>query len=189
MIDEALAFLTARLDLHLRGRFRSEEPKLAVLAALAGADAAASAEIANRIVLTLIAIAREPHALNAPQRPQTGETVRVAPLQVNLTVLVSAQYDRAYGEGLRALSSTLGYFHAQPAFHASVFADLPKGIDRLTLELVDLDLQAMNNIWSVLGGRHRPAVVYKVRMVPIPPESDTLAPPPVRIVDVDPLRT
>jgi hypothetical protein len=40
-------------------------------------------------------------------------------------------------------------------------------MDKLSVEMVNLSLQEINNVWSVLGAKYMPSVAYKIRMLVI----------------------
>ena len=44
---------------------------------------------------------------------------------------------------------------------------LPRELEKLSFQWVDMDLQAINNLWSVLGSHYLPSVVYKARLLTI----------------------
>lgn len=167
MIDQTLAFLTQELNAYLRARFDSDDDiaRLACIGPTANIDPEDSQ---NRILVTLINIEREGTASNTGQiyRNAGAEMQRAPqPLNLNLIFLVSANFAENYRDGLRLLSSSIGFFQSHPLFTAQSCPDLPTGIDRLSVEWRDLDLQAIHNLWSVFGARYLPSAVYKARML------------------------
>jgi hypothetical protein len=167
MIDTTLVFLRDQLNGYLAQRYSSREP-LVVVASLSSLDGTVPTGIDNRVVLTLANVEREGAAGSAPQlRPGNGGFARLAPpLHLNLYILVSAWFPGNYVEALKLLSAVVGYFQGKPAF-ASGLAGFPRGLERLTMEIVNLDPQGLNNLWAGLGGRYLPSVLYKARMLTV----------------------
>ena len=42
-----------------------------------------------------------------------------------------------------------------------------KGIERLSIDMESLSVDAVSQLWGVLGGRYLPSVVYRIRTVAI----------------------
>src|SRR5262245_21803044 len=186
MLDRTLSFLLAQLNDHLGTRFPSKEPHV-VLSSLSTMEGTVPPEIANRVVLTLVNIEREGAAgpPPGPTRMENGAFVRTSPaLNLNLYVLVSASYGSNYAEALKLLSAVLGYFQGKPAFTAQTTPTFPKGLDRLTMEIVNLDPQGVNNLWGNLGVKYLPSVLYKARMFTLQEEWVVEQVPPISGIDV-----
>ena len=73
----------------------------------------------------------------------------------------------AYGLSLQDLQDVIGVFQRKDVFDHSNTAALDQNIEKLILDMVSLNLQQLHEIWSVLGGRYFPSVVYRMRMVTI----------------------
>jgi len=41
----------------------------------------------------------------------------------------------------------------------------PTEIDKITVEIINLEFPVLSNIWSMLGGKYLPSIVYKFRML------------------------
>lgn len=167
MIDQTLTFITAELNAYLRARFTSRDD-LAALANVARNPGESGEEAANKLLITLINIEREGAASNTSKRysHEGGETRRVPqPLNLNLIFLLSTNFPETYSDGLKVLSAGIGFFQSRPLHTPQSSPDLPQGIERLAVEWRDLDLQAIHNLWTVLGGRYQPSAVYIARML------------------------
>lgn len=167
MINQTLTFLTAELNAYLRTRFTTPDD-LAALANVARTPGETSEEAANKLLVTLVNIEREGTANNTSKRysSQEGETRRVPqPLNLNLVFLLSSNFADTYSDGLKVLSAGIGFFQSRPLHTPQSSPDLPEGIERLSVEWRDLDLQAIHNLWTVLGGRYQPSAVYIARML------------------------
>lgn len=170
MIDDVLRFLLSALNSHLDTRLgRSSEP-YAVLAPLAQLDGTPSQGIEQRVILTVVSIEREAAMGGTSPRPvrstATGFIRTAAPLNLNLHVLMSAHHSK-YSEALHRLSLALGFIQANPSFDHSNTVDFPDDLERLTLELANVDFQTLNNLWAVCGTKYLPSVLLKLRMLTI----------------------
>jgi Pvc16 N-terminal domain len=167
MIDKAMSFIVGELNSLLSTRFQSNE-NLAVLSSLANPDGTLPPVIENKIVVSLINVEREPSANggNWPMRPGAEGFGRVSPpLGLNLLVLVTASFGGNYSEALKVLSTVMAFFQGKPMFNAQNSAAFPVNMEKLSLELVNLSIHEVNNVWSILGAKYMPSIVYKVRML------------------------
>lgn len=167
MIDRVLKTLVDGLNRHLATRFSSSGP-LALLSPVVGADNAPPQGTKDRVLVTLVNLERESVAENAEQRyrPIGDDFLRAPPpLNLNLVVLVSANFPDNYSDGFAVLSSVLSYLQARPVFDAANTPDLPQGLQRLTIEWKEMSLSEVNNLWTVLGGRYLPSAVFLMRML------------------------
>ncbi len=167
MIDTALGFILAELNTFLGARVHSSEP-LAVLSHLANPDGTTPTGIENKLVLSLVNIEREAAApaLGIKGGGEHGQYSRRNPaLNLNLSLLVCASFGNNYTEALRFLSIALSFFQARPNFTAQSSSAFPRELARLNIELVSLDTQALNNLWSILGAKYLPSALYKLRML------------------------
>lgn len=167
MIDKALNFLIDEINTFLGRRFQTNEA-LAVLSSLANPDGTVPLTIENKLVLTLANVEREGAAGTSGESPVNGRRSRVSPpLHLNLYLLVSANFGDNYGESIKFLSQAVGFFQASPVFTPEHSAAFPRGMERLTVDLMNLDLAFVYNLWSALGAKYLPSVVYKVRMLTV----------------------
>jgi hypothetical protein len=144
MIDKVLSLILDELNIFLSARFADSEPH-AVLSSLIDRDGSVPSAIENKLVLSLVNIEREPA------------------LHHNLYLQVSANFAAAnYPESLRFLSAALEFFFERPVFSAS-------GVASLSVEMINLTIQDLHNLWSISGGKYLPSVLYKLRMQDLVP--------------------
>jgi hypothetical protein len=158
MIDKTLSFLAAELNGFLGMRFPSNEEH-AVVRGLPVDDGA------NRLVLSLVSVEREAAGAAGPAPVRNSHVLRRPPLHLNLQVLLSASCPQNYLHALQLLSVALGHFQARAVFDANSGPHFPRELDRLQLELVNLGIHDLSNLWSLMGGQHLPSALYKVRML------------------------
>jgi hypothetical protein len=167
MIDKAMTFIVGEINGLLSTRFQSNE-NLAVLSSLAHPDGTLPPGIENKIVISLINVEREPSANGSswPLRSGPEGHGRVSPpLGLNLLLLVTASFGGNYGEALKVLSNVMAFLQSKPMFNAQNSAAFPANMEKLSIELVNLSIHEVNNIWSILGAKYMPSIVYKVRML------------------------
>jgi hypothetical protein len=168
MIDKALNFIVGELNSVLLARFQSNE-NLAVLSSVSNPDGTLPPGIENKIVLSLVNVEREA-AANGGSWPMRGGGPeafgRVSPpLALNLLLLITASFSSNYGEALKVLGSAMGFFQGKPSFNAQNSASFPTEMEKLSMELVNLSIQEVNNVWAILGAKYMPSVIYKMRML------------------------
>jgi hypothetical protein len=90
------------------------------------------------------------------------------PVHLNLLVMFAANFGGSnYPEALKFLSSTVSFFQSRPLFNHQNAPDLDRRIDKLTLEIENLSLSDLSNLWGILSGKYMPSVLYRMRLVSI----------------------
>jgi hypothetical protein len=165
MIDKTLGFLLDRLNATLTRQFPGSEPH-AVSAAL---GAAGTPAVDNKIVLSIVNIERETGTQSPVQvrADAKGFNRTSQPLNVNLLVLVAANFGDNYGEALKLLSGGLDFFQSLPIMTPANSPAFPAGLDKLSVELVNLSIGELNSLWSINGSRYLPSFLLKLRTVAI----------------------
>jgi hypothetical protein len=96
------------------------------------------------------------------------------PVYINLLVLFYANfYDKNYPDALGMISRTIGFFQQTPLFTRDTLPDLDPTIEKISLELVSLDVTQANYLMAMLGAKYLPSVLYRLRMIPF--RSDAIA--------------
>ena len=167
MIFQALSFLTNELNTYLKAEFQTPQAK-AVLSAHVSTTGAAGADLDNQMSVTLINVASESTVRNLlPSRSGSGTHQQLSPaLKLNMRVLLAANFSE-YSESLKFLGSTLAFFQGRPSMLTPPGTPLAAVVDRLTVELEDTSYQDWSYLWGMLGAKHMPGVVYRVKMITI----------------------
>jgi hypothetical protein len=166
----AVQHLASQLGQFLRRRHGLIED-IVVASGLVQPDGSPVPQAQNKLVLVLANIEKDTMPRSAS--PASGEfdgriALRAAPLHLNLHILLAANFGAgSYAEALKFLSSAISYFQRTAVFDHLSSPDLPKGIERLVLDIENMRLQELSNLWSTLGAKHVPSILYKVRMVTI----------------------
>lgn len=140
----------------------------------------------GNIICTLINIEQERTNLNF----HTVSSNKVnPPVNVNLYILFSAYFSNTdYLLALEYISSVIGFFQSKQVFNPNNTPELPQSVEKITAELVNLDMRELSNFWTAMGAKHLPSVIYKLRMIPITEEAvlDTVRPIISVGTDIDP---
>ena len=170
MIDLAINHIAFELNQYLRRSSIAGED-IVVLANPVEADGRADQLTANKVILFLAGIERD----TVPGRNgDTHALARNAPTFLNLYLMVAANFTaRSYPDALKYLSRVIAFFQQHPVFDRNSSPAMDEGIDRLILDMENLDRRELNNIWGMFGGKYMPSVLYRVRMVSIDSNSVT----------------
>lgn len=169
MIDIALAQVTGQLDQALKRQFQvPEDDKLVVLCHLLEQDGTVAKEVAGKVAAFLVNVEREavPGSGHGAGRSLSRVLVQPEPVHLNLMVMFAANYlGGNYTEALKMLSSTVLFFQGRPVFNHQNTPDLDERIDRLTMEIENLSIADLSNLWGVLSGKYLPSVLYRMRLL------------------------
>jgi hypothetical protein len=125
---------------------------------------------ANTVVAFLVKVERVPlpYGVGGHSGGAGRSVVTNAPVYLNLLVMFAANFGgRNYAEALKFLSGTIGFFQARPAFDPQSSPGLDPRIDKLTLEIENLNTADLSNLWGIFGGKYLPSILYRMRMVTI----------------------
>ena len=128
---------------------------------LAGAD-----PIANRAIISLVNIEEDRVSKQQENyiKTDTGVKYKNPPLFLNVYMLISVNRNN-YGQSLIWLGHILQFFQYQNVFTPITHPSLDSRILKLITELYSLNFEQINHLWSTLGGKYLPSVMYKVRQV------------------------
>ena len=118
-------------------------------------------DMLEKIIITLINIEEENTLKNNfPSRVQNNVIVKEKPvLFVNLFLLFSAKYT-VYDEALKYLGLVISFFQSNNRLTISTLDNT-----EVICNLHNIGFENLNNLWTVLGGKYMPSVIYKVRML------------------------
>jgi hypothetical protein len=170
MISAALSQMAAQLNQQFRSNFHLAED-VAVVSNLVELDGTMAPNANNKLVLTLLNIEKD----TVPYRPSGGGRSlddrllqSNAPLYLNLYVMLSANFGAGnYVEALKYISQAISFFQIKPILDQRNSPGMDRRIDRLVLDIENLPVPDLNNLWSLLGGRYLPSLYYKVRMITV----------------------
>lgn len=170
MIDVAISHIAAQLNQSLRRNLQVGED-LVVVSNIVEQDGTLAQHVANKLVVSLVNIERD----TLPHRgtPHSGTSLgrmgqSPEPLYLNLLLMFAANFAGSnYVEALKFISATVGFFQGRPVLDHQSSPELDPRIERLVLEIENLGLSDLSNLWSILSGKYVPSVLYRVRMVAV----------------------
>jgi hypothetical protein len=134
-------------------------------------DGTIATHVNNKIVVSLVNIEKESVPLNnVGHAPATAmrRTVSNPPIYVNLYLMFASYFSgNNYQEGLKFISNTIHYLQGQSVFDQHNSPELDANINKLVMDIHNLDITDLSNLWGVLSGKYLPSVLYKVRMVTV----------------------
>jgi hypothetical protein len=171
MINSALSHLASELNESLQKSFRLDE-NIVVVSGMVEQDGSLPMQANNKVAISLINIERDTFTKSGGGSGGSFSRASVGnePVYLNLYVMVSICFGgNNYLESMKFLSTAIAFFQRRPVFDHSNTPDLDDRIEKLVLDLENLSIQELSNIWGVLGGKYYPSVLYRVRMVAIDP--------------------
>ncbi len=170
MISAALSHLASQLNQQFKSNFQLRED-VVVVSNLVELDGSLAPGANNKLVLTLVNIEKDTVPFRPPSSAR-GTDDRLlqysAPLFLNLYLMISANFGTGnYAEALKYISQAMAFFQHKPAFDQQNSPGLDSRIEKLVLDIQNLPIPDLNNLWSLLGGRYLPSMFYKVRMITV----------------------
>lgn len=174
MIHAAIHHLAYQLNAYLR-RTNNLVEDIVVVSSLTEPDGSIAAHVNNKLVMLLTNIEKDtvPQAKNIRLDGIDGRILMTSQtLYLNLYVMLAANFSSTnYAEALKFISRATGFFQLQPVFDQKNSPDMDSRIEKLVLNLENLNVQDMSNLWGLLGGKYLPSVYYRVRMIAMTPSA------------------
>jgi len=169
MIDVALTLIRDLLSQHFKNRFSISENKV-ILSNLVEGDGSFPREVEDKIVFFLLKIDEESSLKNrgsfSSEMSSAQYQVKTPPLFLNLHVIFCANFrNQHYIEGLNYLSAVINFFQQHKSIAPTVSNGLSKRVEKLSFELCKTDFDQLSHIWSSVGSKLLPAVLYKISIV------------------------
>lgn len=170
MINESLKFLAEEVNkyLSLKVPNPTTEVRLVVSNISLAGDATADLkpEVKNMAVLSLVNVEEDKVAKQQENYIKNDLTTvyKNPPLYLNLYILFSMNR-KNYDDSLNLLGTIIQFFQYQYVFTPITHPGLDSRIQRLVVDLYNLNFEQTNHLWSVMGGKYFPSVMYKVRQV------------------------
>jgi hypothetical protein len=169
MIDVLLIHIRDLLNQYFKNQYGITDNKVIVSNLLENSSSVSSAELENKIVCFLFSIEEETSMKNKSSRSLGSGSAfldKSSPLYLNLQLVYCANFkSKNYLEGLNYLSQTLNFFHQNRVLNPASIQGLSKRVEKITFELCTLSYDNISQIWSAVGSKILPAVVYKVGLV------------------------
>lgn len=134
----------------------------------------------NNIILTLINIEEETFGkAQLPHIQRPDQSIRLAnpEIKLNLYVLFSAfssmDVGERYANCLNLIAHVVHFFQTKSVFNHQNTPNLNQNIEKLIVEFISPTFEQQNYLWSALGAKYMPSVLYKVRMLTIRETEET----------------
>ena len=77
----------------------------------------------------------------------------------------------------KVLNSAILFFQIHPMLDSSAYSTIPAGLHKLEYEIEKLGYHQMHSLWTAMGAKYQPSVIYKVRLITIQGnEAESFAP-------------
>jgi hypothetical protein len=171
MINESLQFIADELNKYLVLKMgpTTEPPRLVLgnVSRLFDGDAAASL-LTNKVIMSMVNVEEDRVAKQQENfvRMDASTRYKSPQLYINLYILFSANRT-SYTDSLQHLNYILQFFQFQHVFTPITHPALDNRIQKVIVDLCTLSFEQINHLWSTLGGKYIPSVLYKVRQLTI----------------------
>ena len=170
MIAAAISGIASQLNQSLRRTFKVGED-LVVVSNLTEADGNLVSQVSNKLALFVVNIERDalPYRPSALSHTGSGRAgISQAPVHLNLMLMFAATFSGTnYPEALKFISHTIAFFQSRPVLDHQNTPELDPRIDKLVLDIENLSISDLSNLWGILSGKYMPSVLYRMRMVAI----------------------
>lgn len=168
MLMQSLQFTVNVLDQYIRNKFQLDESKV-ILNNIIDSNGSIPTKNENKIVLSLINIEQEtlqPFYVRN-QKLANGNYGELNPSQrFNLDLLITSNFDD-YNESLKFLNAVIQFFQSHVVLDATAFSNIPKNLNKLEFEIEKLNYNQMHSLWTAMGAKYQPSLVYKARLITI----------------------
>jgi len=170
MIDAAINHIASNVNQQLMSSFGLNED-VVVVSNVLEQDGTVATHVNNKIVVSLVNIEKENVAMaqqSVAASPALRAIVANPPIHFNLYLMFASYFSGSnYQEGLKFISQTISYFQGQSVFDHQNSPGLDRNINKLVMDIYNLDITDLSNLWGVLSGKYLPSVLYKMRMVTV----------------------
>ena len=171
MINETLKFISDEVNAYLSLKLGiNTDPRL-VLGNISRAmdnDTTGANSLSNKAILSLVNVEEDRLAKQQENYVKTniGITYKNPPTYLNLYILFAVNRTE-YTDSLKWLAYIIQFFQYQNVFTPISHPALDVNIEKLVVDLYTLNFEQINHLWSTMGGKYIPSVLYKVRQITI----------------------
>ena len=168
MISAALKFSSDSLNQFLRNRMGLDEDKV-LLNNLIESNGSIPERNHNKVVISLVNVDKEtvrPYNIRNVQLKDGSYTDINPSEKYNLYVLISSNFSD-YNETLKFLDAVLLFFQKNPCLDGRTHSNVPEGVSKLEYEVEKISHNEMHNLWTAMGAKYQPSMLYKVRLITV----------------------
>ena len=170
MIYQAVKFLTEQLNNHIKAVAGTNElpadfVRLSNIAHLTSDET----RHLNNVLVSLVNVSEDIPMKNMPNNVRSNINTQTVPHYLSLYVLFSSCVFNSYDESLIYLSRIIAFFEKNSVFTRQPDEDLNNSMAgfRLTVESYSPGFEESNNMWTTMGGKQFPHMLYRVRLAEI----------------------
>jgi hypothetical protein len=102
-------------------------------------------------------------------------------LYIDAYIAISSNFgNNSYEAGLARLSKIMSFLQQNPVWTRQNTPQLPDDVEKLVIDFTSLDFAQASNLWTMMGSKHTPFALYRLRRLPFGGPSVTGVAPPVR---------
>jgi len=190
MINETVRFLTDEINKFLSLKLGvTTDPRLVAgnVARALDTDASGTTNVMFQKAIISVVNIEEDRISRSPEpfvRTDTGITYKNQPVYLNLYILFSINL-KEYPEALKWLAYIIQFFQHQNVFTQISNPALDVRIQKLIADMCTLNFEQINHLWSTLGGKYLPSVLYKFRLVTIDEDLPFATSGFIKEIDID----
>ncbi len=161
--EEVNKYLSLKMGLPAEPRLRIGNVSLALDNTLTGDNS-----LTGKAILSLVNVEEDKVAKQQENyvRSDSSTVYKSPPLYLNMYILFSVNKPE-YDDCLKWLGHIMQFFQHQQVFTPSTHPGLDPRIPRIVVDLFSLNFEQVNHLWSTLGGKYMPSVLYKIRQVSV----------------------
>jgi len=170
MINESLQFIADELNKYLTLKLgpSGDPPRLVTGNISRVFDPEAGTGLNNKAILSLVNVEEDRVAKQQENFIKTDISTRYKSPQLYLNLYILIAVNRTvYSDSLIWLSYILQFFQYQNVYTPISHPALDSRIQKLIVDLYSLNFEQVNHLWSTLGGKYLPSVLYKVRQITV----------------------
>ena len=165
MIYNALEYVAQELDRYLMRKFQLVEQK-AILGSILNETGSVPEGNRDKVLITLVNMEQDNNYQYIDFKKSSGPNNYQLnyPFNFNMDILVTSLFSD-YKESLKFLSETIYFFQSKSLFSHENSPGLTPNIKQLSFEVIKLSYQEAHSLWTALGAKYMPSVLFKVRML------------------------
>lgn len=170
MILSAINFTRGVLNQYLKNSF-SLDDDIVEINTVINPDGSLPEKNQNKVILSLINLEREtlkPFYIRNKKLNNGNYATMPILDRFNIDLLITSNFVD-YQETLKFLNASILFFQANQAIDASSFSNIPEDLKKLEFELEKISYHQMHSLWSSMGAKYTPSIIYKTRLIELDP--------------------
>lgn len=161
--EEVNKYLSSKMGVLAEPRLKIGNISLALDNTLTGVNS-----LAGKAILSLVNVEEDKVAKQQENysRGDMATIYKSPPLYLNLYILFAINKPE-YDDCLKWLGHIMQFFQHQQVFTPITHPNLDPKIPKVVVDLFSLNFEQVNHLWSTLGGKYMPSVLYKIRQISV----------------------